>query len=158
MAYLTVNLSDEKDVRFGMRQLTRASARLKDQDEAQREREWLGSKSPEEARVQARTRLGEAIRELLETRTGRMLLIPFVTSFPENQPVTLDEISQIIECEPGVDPMRKAHSLVAGLGRFETPREIKIFEQIGFKPQRYRMVALVWDTIQKELKDRQQRN
>lgn len=77
--------------------------------------------------------------------------MPFVDKFPGNSPVSIEEIAKVIRCKVGVDPKRKAHSLIAGLGRWETPRELKIFEQVPGKPQRYKMTAPVWEIFNDEI-------
>jgi hypothetical protein len=51
--------------------------------------------------------------------------------------------------------MRKAHSLIAGLGRWEQPRSIKIFDQIPGTPKRYRMADTVWVLPSEEIDDRE---
>jgi hypothetical protein len=97
---------------------------------------------------------GPALRGLLDTKTGRDLLIPFVERFPKNEPVTIQEIARITRCEEGTDRMRKCHSLIAGLGRWEQPRNVKIFDQIPGKPKRYRMSDVVRVLLTEELDDR----
>src|ERR1700730_13707359 len=133
MASLVVDLNDEKDVRYGLRHLNRMAARFRARAEAR------DMPLDEDLDGAFHESTGPALRKLLDTKTGRDLLIPFVERFPKNEPVTIEEIARVIRCEEGTDRIRKWNALIAGLGRRGQPRGIKIFEQPPGKPKRYRM-------------------
>ena len=136
MASLTIDLNDLQDVNYGLGALNEAKARL---EPAQDDDDGLADL------------LRHEIAGLLDTKTGRTLLVPFVRNVPADEGRTIEEIAELLPDNPlGIDRQRKAHSLIAGLGRWETPRNIRIFEALGGKPGRYRIRRDVW-TILNEL-------
>ncbi len=146
MAFMLINLNDPADVRYGLAQLTLAQHHpveplpRADEDEADAD-----LSKPE-------------IISLLDTKTGQMLIVPFVERVPPDEGRTIEEIASLLEgCPTGIDKQRKAHSLIAGLGRWETPRNIRIFESMGGKPGRYRMNETVWNILNDELNERPRR-
>ncbi|MCE9565815.1 MAG: hypothetical protein K8U57_27640 [Planctomycetes bacterium] len=142
MAHLTINLNDPADVSYGISQLTLAQQRL------------TATVTPPEEESDEDLSRAEIIG-LLSTKTGEMLIIPFVERVPAGEGRTLAEIAEFLADVPvGADPQRKAHSLIAGLGRWETPRNIQIFESMGGKPGRYRMNERVWNVLNDELNAR----
>jgi hypothetical protein len=151
MALITIDLTSEEDVEFGRVQLNRAASRFRVRSVAKRELEQLETASEEEKNEAIKRNYAQALRDLLKTKTGLTLLIPFVDKFKSNSPVSIEEIAQVVRCEIGVDPKRKIHSLIAGLGRWETPRGLKIFEQLPGKPARYKMTAPVWEIFNDEI-------
>jgi cell division protein FtsX len=155
MAFLTVNLSDPEDVEYGMAQLRRVAARHQSQIVSGSAIQPATVVTEEEVQAELNDLLGNEIKSLLDTKTGRLLIVPFTERFTD--PATIEEIAQILECEPGVDRVRKAHSLMAGLGRWETPRQIKIFESLGGRPQRYRMNPDVLEIVERERNERANR-
>jgi hypothetical protein len=136
MATLTVDLNDVNDVQFGLAELERRALELTSHD---------GAADDDRAVFE------QAVRDLLTTKTGRDLIVPFVRAF--NDAATIEEIARAIDVDQGVDPIRKAHSLVAGLGRWETPRGIKVFETLGGRPQRFRMAGPVREMVERELQN-----
>ena len=135
MALLTIDLNNSADVRYGIVQLTEAQNRLEPGDEDEGVAELLRNE----------------ISGLLNTKIGQTLLVPFVRNVPAGEGRTIEEIAEFLpDNPPGIDRQRKAHSLIAGLGRWETPRNIRIFEALGGKPGRYRIKNDVW-TIMNEL-------
>jgi hypothetical protein len=156
MASLVIDLTDEKDVAYGLSHLNRVAARFRARAATKRGAS-AGTMSEEELRAAIAGTLGTELRELMDTKTGRDLLVPFVERFGGKLPVTIEEIAKQINCEEGTDRMRKTHSLIAGLGRWEQPRGVKIFEPIAGKPQRYRMADAIWDVFNQELNDRADR-
>lgn len=145
MPFLIINLNDPADVRYGLAQLTLAQYRP-------------GETSVPEAE-EANTDLSRPeIISLLDTKTGQMLIVPFVEHVPPAEGRTIEEIANFLRgCPPGIDKQRKAHSLIAGLGRWETPRNIRIFEPLGGKPGRYRINEAVWNILNDELNARAER-
>jgi hypothetical protein len=148
MPFLVINLSDPADVHYGLAQLTLAqpppggtpAPKVEEQDEADAD-----LSRPE-------------IISLLDTKTGQMLIEPFVDRVPAGEGRTIEEIAGFLQgCPAGIDKQRKAHSLLAGLGRWTTPRNIRIFESMGGKPGRYRMNEAVWNILNDELNARAKR-
>jgi hypothetical protein len=136
MASLTIDLDRLSDVEFALDQLTRIVSRLH-------------SAGPAVSQAQPQPEALDAeVRDLLSTRTGQILVVPFVENF-DDQPASFEDISGVLEAEDGVDPIRKVHSLIAGLGRWETPRGIKVFEPTAERPPRYRIAADILAAIKR---------
>lgn len=151
MATLTIDLNDPADVKYGLCQLNRMSNKHRARAEAEEnQREWA-SLSGDEVKQQLGEKLEPMVRGLLNTKIGRRLIAPFIQNFSND--ASIEEIAGIIEVREGVDPVRKAHSLVAGLGRWEGPRALKIFETLGGKPQRFRMNPLVREVAERVLRE-----
>lgn len=146
MPLLVVNLNDLADVGYGLAQLTLAQHRA-------------GEQLPESDEEAADADLSRPeIISLLDTKTGQMLIVPFVERVPAGEGRTIEEIAGFLQgCPAGIDRQRKTHSLIAGLGRWETPRSIRIFESMGGKPGRYRMIEAVWNILNDELNARAER-
>jgi uncharacterized protein YjiS (DUF1127 family) len=149
MALLTVDLKDPADVRYGLAQLTRVAAKYKAKAQAERSERELARMSNEELDAHIDQFLEPQVRELTRTQTGEKLIVPFVQQFPAD--ASIEEIAATMQVEEGTDAVRKAHSLIAGLGRWEGPRGIKIFEPMGGKPQRYRMNPRVRAIVERAL-------
>lgn len=147
MPLLVIDLNNPADVSYGLAQLTLAQHRAGQ------------APVPRADEDEAAADLSRAeIISLLDTKTGQVLIIPFVERVPAGEARTIEEIAGFLQdCPPGVDKQRKAHSLIAGLGRWETPRNIQVFESMGGKPGRYRMQESVWNILNDELNARAKR-
>jgi hypothetical protein len=156
MPFLTVNLCDSEDVVYGMAQLRRVAARQHSQASTGIAVEPAIEASNELVQAESTDLLSTEIKSLLDTKTGRLLIIPFAERFADG--ATIEEIAEILDCESGIDRVRKAHSLIAGLGRWETPRQIKVFESLGGRPQRYRMNVDVLEIVNHERNERANRS
>lgn len=70
MALLTIDLDNEQDVEFGRVQLNRAASRFRVRTVARQELEQLDTASDEEKKEAIKRNYGQALRDLLKTKTG----------------------------------------------------------------------------------------
>lgn len=153
---LTLDWNDLRELRLARRELVRRIRVLRN-DRACGKAPCSGQQRPgREAKAtgagdNAALRLRRQVRNLLKTRTGLLLVGPVARQLREG--ATVDEIAQLDEFSQFGRPFRKAHSLLAGLGRWERKRGVRVFENLGGRPKRFRIrpeILAVIDEVQRE--------
>lgn len=116
-------------------------------------RQRLGDLAPEEVATAmdatpTRPNLRDDAEDLMGTKTFDILIKPFLYHFYPNA-ATIEEIGGIMDVEDGTDATRKAHSTVAGLGRWERRSGIQVFTATNDRPKRYSLNPDLADAIRR---------